>query len=257
MEKKLKEKLEKNILWVLLTINHFSKHNGAGLSEIAKADKRKVNLNIVKISKILTHLKNKKLVDSKIEGLQEIYIINSKGKKVLNKNLRQLKSSEFMDFLSLAPDEIIFRYRIYHIERFIFYGVFGWLLFQLSLFLIRTNHIYSALVVFLIDMLFIGLGIGFLSNILTVVLYEFTKNLDNWLKKWPKLTFKISWEKFRKISIAIFLILLSGSLILINLLFRNKYPEAWEIFLWGQSILIVLSLIIFCIKKLKNSKNEK
>ena len=254
MKKEIK-KLDKNFLWVLLIINHFSKHGGADLSEIVKADKRKVNLDMAETAKISNLLKKQKLIDFKIEGAQEIYTINSDGKKILNKNLKQLKQSEFMDFLSLAPDETIFRYRLYQIERFIFYGVIGFLLFQLSLFFIRTNHIYFALAIFFIDMLFIGLGIGFLSNILTVVLYEYFKSLEHWLKgkkSWKfffKLFSKLDKNVLEKLSRAIFLVFLIIVLIFANLLFRKYSPEGWINFLWVEIILGIFWLIKHTIKK--------
>lgn len=258
---KSNEQLTKDELWVLLIINHFSKHNGASINEIIRADKRKINLTAPEILIIIQKFKEKKLISSSIESLQEIYKMANEGKIVLKNNLNNLKPTEFIDFLSVAPDEIILNYRVYNIENSLFFGIIGIMLFQFSLFLIRSSKIFSALVIFVISLLLMGLTIGFLSNIITVVLYRYSKSLEEWIikrKKIPEIIKRIREFLVKipigKVSLIIMILLIIGLFIFVNFIFWKKYPQDWEIFIYAQVIVGLISLIIFLCKKFRVKK---
>jgi predicted transcriptional regulator len=241
--------ITKNELWTLLIVNHFSKHNGATIEDILREDKRKININIVDIVRLMESLEKKKMV-SPTGSFQNFFKITEKGKKTLNKESKRLKNSEFMDFLAIAPEEIVLGYRVHNIENTLLFGVLGWMLFRLSLFLISSNRIVSALTVFFVSVLAIGLAIGHLSNVLAIAIYNHSKNLresashykriPKTIKKFLEIFSKIDYRVLLKVIGLVAMAIIFGS---VNFLFYLRQPDSYESAFWGQVIIVALWLI--------------
>ncbi|MBR9706780.1 hypothetical protein GOV14_07120 [Candidatus Pacearchaeota archaeon] len=266
---------ERDEYWILLIVNFYSNQKiGATPEEIYRKDKRRVNLSLHQILLNLKKLKLEKLVEEKLEKAQSVYTITKKGKKVLNKNLKKLTNSDFMDLISLAPPEIILNYRVYNIENTLVYGIFGALLFQISLWLIRINQIIPSLIALLLSIFFIGYSIGHFSNIITLVLFRIFKSVGEKIPRWIKIRkifIKISNRKIvrwfviiikkvlRKLHIIIALILLLGALIFVNYIYYKTNPQGFrDNWLW-EVIVLIIAGICFLLKKLvsKPTKSDR
>ncbi|MDD5651010.1 MAG: hypothetical protein PHF86_11430 [Candidatus Nanoarchaeia archaeon] len=254
-----KEKLnteETNECWVLLILNFYSK-TGATLEEIYKEDKRKINLDYTKILNILDKLEKEKLINKKSQQIQLIYFITSAGREKLKNNINKLNNKDFVDFINLAPPEIILSHRVYNIENSLFFGVLGYMLFQFSIWLIQFQKILSACIILFLSMFSIGCSIGYFSNTITFVIYRLFKPLKEKLEKWKKITSILEFlskqlnNLYYKIRFLIFIILLIPILIYINWRFYQKFPEEWEIFCYSEIILLVIGLIYKAYKKIK------
>jgi DNA-binding MarR family transcriptional regulator len=261
MVKKLKT-LTKNELWTLLIVNHFSKHNGATIEDILREDKRKININLVDVVRLTKSLEEGGMI-SRSRFFQDFFKITEKGKETLNKESKTLKNSEFMDFLAIAPEEIVLGYRVHNIENTLLFGVLGGTIFRLSLFLISSNRIVSALTVFLVSVLAIGLAIGHLSNVLAIAIYNHSKNLKESVSHYKRIprTIKKFLEVFSKIDYRVLLKiigLVAMAIIfgIVNFLFYLRQPDSYESAFWGQVILVALWLIKKIWKNTSTNSNQ-
>jgi len=178
--------LDNSSLWVLSIINYSSKQEtGISATKIYEKDGKRKDLSLSELYSILNQFKQEKLIDEKlIQGYANpVYFITDKGKKEFSRALKKLNSSEFVDFLLKAPPEINLNYRMYNLEHSLFLAVFGIILLQAFIFLMKVSHIFLALLSLFLSVLFIGISIGHFTNVLNFVIYRYLKSFYNGLNK--------------------------------------------------------------------------
>lgn len=231
------------------------------VEEIYNEVSKRFDISINELLELLNNYKNQGLIKSKIRLGNLGYFMEEKESKIFNKELRRLKQSDFLEYLDILPLEISNKYRIHSLEGTIIWAVLGWLLFSLSIYLIKSKRIILALFTLFFCFLFIGFSIGYFSRIIAIKFYRVSNYLENKINKkaYNNINGILNFLRRHLIKITFILIAIPSFYFLIRFLFNednfkdSTFYLAWLII----GIIIFLFFIIFFKKEWKELIKEK
>lgn len=176
MASEIKEKRFRYWLLMLCYVNQ--RYGGIQAEEIFDYKRKELDITFSNLLNKLSELEKEGILqkDSKPGYLTSFYVLSDKGNKEVRGLIRK-KDYEFYRVLLLLPAEYELRWRIFNVERFIFYSSLSFLLYAASYNFIKFGFPQIGIILIPVFAFFLPFAAFYLGEIISFIFVGFLTNL--------------------------------------------------------------------------------